>query len=170
MCEFTTISLFLFYTLKSPIFKKLIVINIVIFIIYATVDYLINEKTKFNNHSSIVSSLVLISYIVYFFYEKMKTVVMYPLYQTISFWICVAFFLYFSGTFFFFLFSQSSLDSQFKNQMKLIYGLVTLSKNIILSLSLFANEFEDNDIETKLNLPNNINLDEISLSNFKNSQ
>jgi hypothetical protein len=95
---------------------------------------------------------------------------MYPLYQTISFWICVAFFLYFSGTFFFFLFSQSSLDSQFKNQMKLIYGLVTLSKNIILSLSLFANEFEDNDIETKLNLPNNINLDEISLSNFKNSQ
>ena len=54
--------------------------------------------------------------------------------------------------------------------MKLIYGLVTLSKNIILSLSLFANEFEDNDIETKLNLPNNINLDEISLSNFKNSQ
>jgi hypothetical protein len=99
----------------------------------------------------------------------MKTVVMYPLYQTISFWICVAFFLYFSGTFFFFLFSQSSLDPQFKKQMKLIYGLVTLSKNIILSLSLFANEQEENNLEDKLNLPNNINLDEISLTNFKNS-
>ena len=167
--EFSSISFFLFYALKSPVFKKLILINICIFIIYASVDYIINDKTKFNNHSSIVSSLVLISYIVYFFYEKMKTVVMYPLYQTISFWICVAFFLYFSGTFFFFLFSQSSLDPQFKKQMKLIYGLVTLSKNIILSLSLFANEQEENNLEDKLNLPNNINLDEISLTNFKNS-
>jgi hypothetical protein len=99
----------------------------------------------------------------------MKTVVMYPLYQTISFWICVAFFLYFSGTFFYFLFSQSTLDPQFKKQMKLIYGLVTLSKNIILSFSLFVNEQEDNNIEDKLNLPNNINLDEISLFNLKNS-
>ncbi|MEX0635297.1 MAG: hypothetical protein WD135_00910 [Ferruginibacter sp.] len=93
---------------------------------------------------------------------------MYPLYQTISFWICVAFFLYFSGTFFFFLLSQSSLDPQFKNQMKLIYGLVVLSKNIILSLSLFANEPDENAPEEKLNLPNNINLDENFLTNYKN--
>ena len=167
--EFATISIFLHRTIKNDIVKKIIISTIYIFFLWALIDYLLNDKTKFNNHSSIVSSLILISYIVYFFFEKMKTVVMYPLYQTISFWICVAFFLYFSGTFFFFLFSQSSLDPQFKNQMKLIYGLVTLSKNIILSLALFANEQDESAVEEKLNLPDNINLDEISLTNFKNS-
>jgi hypothetical protein len=99
----------------------------------------------------------------------MKIVVMYPLYQSISFWICVAFFLYFSGTFFSFLFTQTSNDIQLIKNMKLISGLVTLSKNIILSLSLFANEQDGDAIDDKLNLPNNINLDEISLTNFKNS-
>lgn len=169
ICEFTTISLFLYHNLKGNTLRKLIIFNIFLFVVYASVDYFINDKTKFNNHSTIVSSLILITYIVYFFYEKMKTVIMYPLYQTISFWICVAFFLYFSGTFFFFLLSQSSLDPDFKNQMKLIYGLVTLSKNIILSLSLFANEQDENMVEEKLHIPDNINLDEISLTNFKNS-
>jgi len=47
--------------------------------------------------------------------------------------------------------------------------MVTVSKNIILSLALFANEQDESAVEEKLNLPDNINLDEISLTNFKNS-
>ncbi len=52
--------------------------------------------------------------------------------------------------------------------MRLVYGLVACSKNIILSLSLFGNEQDEASLDEKLNLPSNINLDEISLTNFKN--
>ncbi len=168
ICEFALISIFLIRNLQNQWIKKLIFFNILLFTAFGIIDYVIKDKTSFNNSPSIVSSLLLIFYIVYFFYEKMKTVVMYPLYQTISFWICVAFFLYFTGSFFYFLLSQSSLDDQFKTQMRLIYGMVTVSKNIILSLALFANEQDESFVEEKLNLPDNINLDEISLTNFKN--
>jgi hypothetical protein len=169
ICEFSIISVFLVRNIKSPAVKNVILINILLFILFALVDYAIFDKTRFNNHSSIVSSLVLIAYIVYFFYEKMQTVVVYPLYQSTSFWICVGFFLYFSGTYFCFLLSQSTKDPKFISQLNLIYGLVTLSKNLILSMSLFINEQDESILDDKLEIPNNINLDEISLSNFKNS-
>ena len=93
---------------------------------------------------------------------------MYPLYQSIVFWICVAFFLYFTGTFFFFLFIKSSIDKEFKILMNSIYGIVLVTKNILLCLSLFANENieETND---ELHLPSGIDLDEFSLINLKKS-
>jgi len=169
ICEFSIISIFLLRNVKNYNIKRIITINIYLFILFALIDYAIFDKTRFNNHSSIVSSLVLIAYIVYFFYEKMKTVVVYPLYQSISFWICVGFFLYFSGTYFCFLLSQSTKDPKFISQLNLIYGLVTLSKNLILSMSLFTNEQDESILEDKLEIPININLDEISLTNYKNS-
>lgn len=52
--------------------------------------------------------------------------------------------------------------------MLLIYGFVTCSKNIILSLSLFGNEQDEASLDEKMNFPSNINLDEISLTNYKN--
>jgi len=168
ICEFAIISLFLIQNLENALIKKFIYFSILIFTIFAIFDYLNNDKETFNNTPSIVTSLLLISYLIYFFYEKMKTVVLYPLYQTISFWICVAFFLYFTGSFFYFLLSQSSFNNEFKNQMLLIYGFVTCSKNIILSLSLFGNEQNEASLDEKMNFPSNINLDEISLTNYKN--
>ena len=92
----------------------------------------------------------------------MQTVVMYPLYQSISFWICVGLFLNFTGTFFFILFVKSSTDKEFKILMNTIYGLVTITKNILLCLSLFANEQQEN-IDDSLHIPSEINLDEFLL-------
>ncbi len=52
--------------------------------------------------------------------------------------------------------------------MNFIYSIVTITKNILLSLSLFANEHveETND---ELLIPSDLDLDEFSLSTQKNS-
>jgi hypothetical protein len=97
----------------------------------------------------------------------MKTVVLYPLYQSASFWICVGFFLYFTGNFFFLIFIKSSTDKKFINQMNIIYGLVTLTKNVLLCVSLFVNEHPEEE-EDILQIPSDINLDEFSLTTQKN--
>jgi hypothetical protein len=96
----------------------------------------------------------------------MKTVIIYPLYQSQTFWICVGFFIYYTGNFFFFLFSNTTSDKSFINQLNIIYSFVTITKNIILSLSLLVNEpIEINDDE--LHIPTDINLDEFTLTNSK---
>jgi hypothetical protein len=98
----------------------------------------------------------------------MKTVVMYPLYQSITFWICVAFFIYFTGNFFYILFaSTANADAAFGKQLVTIYGIVTITKNIILSLALLANEPTE-QTEEILNIPTDLNLDDFTLTNPKN--
>lgn len=52
--------------------------------------------------------------------------------------------------------------------MRIIYSFVTISKNVLLSLALFANEpNEENNNE--LQIPTDLNLDEFSLTNLKKS-
>ncbi|MEJ7625307.1 MAG: hypothetical protein WKF35_00470 [Ferruginibacter sp.] len=52
--------------------------------------------------------------------------------------------------------------------MKLIYSFITITKNIILCLAMFANEQPEGTDES-LNIPNDVNLDEFSLTNYKNN-
>lgn len=116
----------------------------------------------------IAEFLVFIVALVYFFYEKMQTVVFYPLYQNITFWICVALFIYFTGNFFFLIFVKSSTEASFVTQMKVIYSFITITKNIILCLAMLGNEYIESP-EDNLNIPTDITLEEFSLTNFKNN-
>ena len=52
--------------------------------------------------------------------------------------------------------------------MKIIYGIVTITKNIILCLALlFAKEPTEQNNEI-LNIPTEINLDDFTITNAKN--
>lgn len=167
LIEYSIIVIFIYHILHTGAIRKIILLSIVPFILFAVSDYIVSDKNQFNTHSNIPSALLLILFIIYFFYEKMKTVVLYPLYQTSSFWICVGFFLYFTGTFFFFIFIKSSTDKEFIRQMNFIYGLVTVSKNILLSIAMFVKENAE-DIDDSLHIPTDLNLDEFSLTTHKN--
>lgn len=98
----------------------------------------------------------------------MNTVIEYPVYQSISFWICVGLFIYFTGNFFFFLFITSSKDKHFIDQMRLIYGIVTITKNLVICFAFLTNE--ENEIEqgNELYIPNEIDLDSFKPNNNLN--
>ena len=98
----------------------------------------------------------------------MKTVVEYPIYQSITFWICVGLFLYFAGNFFYVLFINSSKDLNFIIQMKNTYSVVTVCKNILICAAFFATEILDNANDV-LKVPNEIELDDFTVPNFKKS-
>lgn len=92
----------------------------------------------------------------------MKVNVSFPIYQTIDFWICVGLFLYFTGSFFFLLLISNvdRSDAALTQQMKIIYNVVTIIKNLMLGCALIVKE--DNSNETgDLKIP-----DEIDLGNF----
>ncbi len=98
----------------------------------------------------------------------MNTVIEYPLYQSISFWICVGLFIYFTGNFFFFLFITSSKDKQFIEQMRLIYMIVTIIKNIVICFAFLSNEIIETDKDKEFQIPNEIDLDGFTLKNNLN--
>ena len=153
--------------IKNNLVKNIIKYSIPVFIVFASTWYFIISPKTFSTYPSVIEFLLFMIFIIYFFYEKMKTVVMYPLYQSITFWICVALFIYFTGNFFFFLFVNTIKDVAFLTQMQIIYSIVTIAKNIILCLALFANEPVEQN-EQSLQIPTDINLDDFTLTNPKN--
>jgi len=165
ICEYCLFSLFFYNIFLGIVPKRIIIFSIIPFLIIAIYDYYLLNKTVFRSNVPIIEFLAFIIFIVYFFYERMKYVVTYPLYQTITFWISVGLFLYFTGNFFFLIFKKTSSDTHLKNQMGIIYSLVTISKNIILSSAFFANEVPENQ-EEEFSIPANLDLDDFSGKNI----
>ena len=88
----------------------------------------------------------------------MKIVSSIPLFQSISFWLCVGLFIFFTGNLFFLLFITSASDKEI-DQMFLIYSGVTISKNLILAGAWFAKETVQTDADI-IQIPENMNLDD----------
>jgi hypothetical protein len=151
---------FFFYLLfKNEVVKKIILISIVPFIIYCFYNYFTSDNSVFNNYPALIEFFVFLTILLYYFFEKMRIVTRTPLYQSISFWLCVGLFLYFAGNFFFLLLLNTSKDASFIKQMKIVYSIVTISKDIILALAWFAHE----PIETNADIikfPNGLGLDD----------
>jgi hypothetical protein len=119
---------------------------------------------EIRNHASlpkiplIFEFFFLIVIIVFFLFRRMQDVLTIPLSSTISFWISVGLFIYYTGNFFYVLLTLQSVSKEVEDQMKLIYSVVTFAKNILISMALFGNEIEDNN-ENLIEIPDNINLD-----------
>lgn len=171
LVEFITISLLFYYLINSQKFKRLILTLIFLY----TVSYILYDnigvKSIGYNLGVVTSFLLLICFIFYFFYEKIRTVVLHPLYQTSSFWIAVGLFIYFSGNFFVVIFSQTSNPSpDFVIQLRWIVLVVTLLKNIFLSIALFVREPIIENDSGALEIPDSLDLDEFDPNNFKNDR
>jgi hypothetical protein len=147
--------------------KQVIKYSLIPFIIFSYIDYFKNP-VEFSNYPLLVEYFTFILFIIYFFYEKMKTVTQYPLYQSISFWICVGLFFSFTGNFFFLLFVTSGMDTAVEKQMKIIYSVVIIAKNILLGVAWFASERKVNPSESDFSIPSELDLDSYTPTNNLN--
>ena len=96
----------------------------------------------------------------------MTTVSQYPIYNLLDFWICVGLLIYFAGNFFFLLYSTSDSKNNIRNEMQLIYSIVTISKNLILGLSFFANDGSSGEKDEKIHFPKDLNFDTFTPTNI----
>lgn len=98
----------------------------------------------------------------------MKTSVVMPVYQSITFWICVALFLYFTGNLFFIIFLNSSSNPTVIKELKAVYGIVIVIKDVLMCLAFFATEPKLEEVVEGMPLPNNIYLDDFPIDHLKN--
>lgn len=145
--------------LKSRIVAKLIRLSVIPFVIISLLTWYFTEKNKFSNVPVVIEFIVFIFILLYYFYEKMKYVKTYPLYQSISFWLCVGLFIFFTGNFFYLLFITTYKDPVFLKQMKIVYSIINITKDIILSLAWLAHEPTEEE-NTELRIPDDVHLDD----------
>lgn len=156
------------YTYKNKL--NLFIISNLIFTVVALTDLFINPGKKSFYLPLAFECLFFVLIILYYFYEMMKFIESTPIYRLPSFWISIAFLVYFSGTFFLYLSYYSVLnDPEFRKQYQIIYGSVAIIKNILLSIGVFVykniSTFDRNsaihpnvDLENFNPLSNNSNL------------
>lgn len=172
---YSVVATFLYYSIISNKAKKvLLYTSVLYYIIFATVFFKNIPNNSYSTLTAIFEYLILIVFLVYLFYEKMQTIISYPIYLSNTFWIAVGLLLYFSGNFFYLvLILESTEASIVMKQLKVVFGVISILKSIILSLALLGRDDIDNingDEEASFELPDNIVLDDYNSLNFKNDQ
>ena len=164
--EYIVFSIMLSHFYINKFLKKLVLISILPFLIFI-LFYLDNSKSNFLLYPLVVEFLSFILFLTYFFYEKISIENMSPIYSTIKFWICVGLFVYFTGNFFYILLVENSKNAsqEVKNQLTIIYCVVTITKNLILGLAFLNKDEvgkEGEDGSDFSDFPKDINFDSIS--------
>ena len=157
--EYTILVFFFSILFQNKLIKKIIIFSIIPFWSYCIINFFVSDHDTFNNYPALVEFSVFILILIFYFYEKMMVVSSIPHFKSISFWLCVGLFIYFTGNLFFLLLLPSTTAKEILKQMFLIYTFVTITKNIILAAAWFANEKIQTDADI-IQLPQNMKLDD----------
>lgn len=140
LTEFIFLSLLYSHIVISKLKRIFLPLSIVGFFIYSYYDFYISRPGEFTYMPLVAECFFFIIVIVFFMYEKIQYSISSPLYAMPTFWISVAFLIYFSGNFFLFLFSKSMIQNpDFRDQYTIIYSTVTVMKNIFLCTAIITN-------------------------------
>ena len=164
--EFAAPAFIVYCLLDSVHFKKIIRITVPVIIAFALIYCTWFGWTTPYTLPMMVSFFVLMVYLIFYFYEKVRTVTNIPLSQTISFWICVGFFIFITGSFFFPIIFDVSNDNALQENIRIIYSLMTIVKAIIFCLAFLATEPSKGTEE--LMIPDDLKLDDFTPENLKN--
>ncbi len=154
--EITCFTFFFYLIFKSKI-AKIILSTFAILLLF----YYISKFIQFKNFDSqffVIEFIFFTTIILYYFVEKLQNVTIIPFYKTISFWLCVGLFFFFMGNFMVFIFSKSSKDPAFINQIQIIFLSVLFVKDAILSLAWFAKEPIETDADIIV-IPKGLKID-----------
>jgi hypothetical protein len=169
--EFAFLGFFYFYNIKNHIKKPILIFSNIFFVSYSFYDFYVSKADEFSFIPVVIECLFFLFVIPYFFYEKMQYSVAKPIYQSPSFWISVAFLIYFSGNFFYFMLSRDPVlydDPQFTILSDNIYDSLTILKNLLLCTAIFVNNSQEKHVSSPNKIPISIDLDFFKANKNKN--
>jgi hypothetical protein len=137
--EFITISLYFFKAISYDIHKKSLWVVVTFFALIFGFETYLNPNEQFDSLTNITESTFFIFYALVFFYENIK----YPknlfIYRQPFFWGSAAFFIFYSTTFFAFLYRQTSWASKdFIYQYLYIHAVAGIIRNLLLAVGVMV--------------------------------
>lgn len=135
--EYILLASCIYILLRRKTLKRLILILSIIFLIVAITNLIQSLRVKSSDLDSIpiaVSSLILITGSILYFFESIQNPEIGFIYSKPGFWVVVGIMIYFSGTFFLFL-QYDNLSKQEKDSFWIINIICFILKNIFFSIS-----------------------------------
>jgi hypothetical protein len=129
--QFTLFSFFFYSSLKGKRAKYIPIIGTLIFYGVAIANF---TNKRFDSISASLASVLIIPYCILLLYELIKDSGTEFVYYNKKFWVIIAFFLYFSGTLFLYIYF-STLSDQQRASYWIINNFFEILKNILFSVS-----------------------------------
>jgi hypothetical protein len=129
--QFSLFSLFFYLSLKEKKFKYIPIAGAVVFYVIAIRNF---TNSGFDSFSVSLASIFFIPYCILLLYEQMRSSHIVFVYNDKKFWIIVAFFLYFSGTLFLYIYIYT-LPEQQRSSYWQINNFFEILKNILFCVS-----------------------------------
>jgi uncharacterized membrane protein (GlpM family) len=132
--EYTFFCYFIYLILPKSHIKKAVPFIWIAFIIFALADYVFFTKTReFDSFASGIEAIVVLILCVGYLFSEIRGNNNLLVYSTFNFWAVIAFFIYFSGTFFLYLMTDKMRVSVSFQKM---YFVINISFNILKNLLL----------------------------------
>jgi hypothetical protein len=131
LVQFSLFSLFFYLSLKEKKFKYIPIAGAVVFYVIAIRNF---TNSGFDSFSVSLASIFFIPYCILLLYEQMRDSNIEFVYNDKKFWIIVAFFLYFSGTLFLYIYINTLPEKQRSNYWQ-INNFFEILKNILFCIS-----------------------------------
>ena len=137
--EYLLITIFLYKNINSVIFKKVIIFLSVLFFSYAIFDFFQFNPNHFDSIPSGIENILIIVYSIFILFEKIREPDSLFLYNTPIFWIVVGLILYFSGTFFLYIYSQTNLkDPDYVKTYQFVNSAFGILKHLLFSVAFLV--------------------------------
>jgi len=108
------------------------------FILFALADYVFFSKThEFDSFASGIEAIIVLMLCMAYLFSQVKGNNSLVIYSTFNFWTVIAFFIYFSGTFFLYLMTDKMRVSVSFQKMYFIINIsFNILKNLLLSVAM----------------------------------
>ncbi|WEK35842.1 MAG: hypothetical protein P0Y53_25430 [Candidatus Pseudobacter hemicellulosilyticus] len=134
---YSLIAFFFYGNIISKTAKKIIIASYLFFLAYAIYDYIRQPLESFDSIPSAIEATLIIVFSIFYLFEQIKTPRVFFIYTLDKFWIITSFLIYYTGTFFLFIFAEAYFaDPDFGDNYSFINSLFLLLKNVFFCIGL----------------------------------
>jgi hypothetical protein len=141
--EYLLFSYALYLNIRKPLFKKIIIYATPLFLAFSCYQFL-NSSSNIDALTITLENLLLIIFCLFYFFDELGEPQATFIYSSYKFWMLVAILVYSTGTFFFFMQSDSLSNEQWA-KWSIINYLCTTLKNILFSVAVLMRKDEPKD-------------------------
>ncbi len=134
--EYSVFAYFIFFSIYSPFFKKLIKAFSVFFAVFIFFYYVFGSVQSIDSIPIGIETILILIYSFYYFYEQMNDFTTTTfIYNKPAFWIIVGLMLYLGGSFFIYIFANQ-VESQVLDPYWFLTYLFYIIKNILFFIGI----------------------------------
>lgn len=136
--EYSFFCYFIYLILPQNSLKKIVPFVWVAFLLFALIDYIFFSKTQeWDSFTSGIEFIIIILLCIYYLFTQLKGSTNLLIYSTFDFWIIITFLIYFCGTFFLYIMTESMRESvSFQKYYFVINISFNILKNILLCVAM----------------------------------